>query len=125
VNDIRIISSIPISNSPEIEKEQIKKFTKLRDLFVDFRKEMKDNYNINCEFRVMQPELRSQTHDRCILSDGGVNFNIPSPDIIARGQSSNIRSTRKVPEFDSMWANSSDLLSDWDQIQQKMKSTTN
>jgi hypothetical protein len=92
-------------------------------LFVDFRKEMKDNYNINCEFREMQPQLRSQTHDRWILSKGGVNFNIPSPDIIARGQSSNISSTRKVPEFDPMWDNSLDLVSDWNQIQQKLKST--
>lgn len=123
IKELKILSSIPfLSSVPNLRESEIRKFTKLRELFKDFKKEMKDIYNITCEFKVMQPSLRKEIHDRWILTDAGINFNIPSPDILSRGQSSNIRRTQDAPEFRPMWIDSLDLIDDWNQIEQIMKS---
>ncbi len=72
----------------------------LRRSFKDFRNEMLNNHNIVSELRVMvDPKLKSSIHDRWILSKEAC-FNIPSPDIVARGQYSEIKNTTNRPPFD-------------------------
>jgi len=58
-----------------------------------------ENQGINCELRVIiDSKLKQQIHDRWIIAKGSI-FNIPSPDIIARGQYSEIKKTSNRPPF--------------------------
>ncbi len=88
----------------------------LRDSFKDFQKEMR-NKGIACELRVIaDSKLNAQIHDRWILSSSTC-FNLPSPDTIARGQFSEVKSTNTRVPFDEWWKASLDVISDWDRIQ--------
>ncbi len=122
VKELKILSSIPflLHEQPRRRDLGIERFTKLRESFKKFQEEMKYNYNINCELRVMRPRLRQNIHDRWILTEGDINFNIPSPDTVSSGHFSNIRTTREAPKFPAMWNDSLDLIKDWDLIQQIM-----
>ncbi|MFL6328460.1 MAG: hypothetical protein ACJ71I_13405, partial [Nitrososphaeraceae archaeon] len=71
----------------------------LRRLFKDFRNEMKNNQTF-CELRVIvDSKLKSSIHDRWIVSKNN-SFNIPSPDVVARGQYSEVKKTDNTPPFD-------------------------
>ena len=88
----------------------------LRRLFKDFKNEMKIN-QILCEVRVMtDSKLKSSIHDRWIISKDN-SFNIPSPDVVARGQYSEVKRTENRPPFDDRWDMSLDLIDDWNRIQ--------
>jgi hypothetical protein len=64
---------------------------RFRRLFQDFKMEILKKKNINCELRIMNSKLGSNIHDRWIISKDN-SFNIPSPDVIARGQFSEVKS---------------------------------
>jgi hypothetical protein len=87
----------------------------LRNEFKDFKKEM-DHLGIISEMRVMiDTKLASTIHDRWIISNN-ICFNVPSVDVIERGQYSEIKISDNQPPFDIWWNNSSDLILDWNNI---------
>jgi hypothetical protein len=59
--------------------------------------------------------VASKIHDRWILSKNA-SFNIPSPDVVARGQYSEVKKTNNTLPFEDMWKNSLDIISDWTKI---------
>ncbi len=96
----------------------------LRRLFKDFKNEMFNNYQIMSELRVMvDSKLKSSIHDRWIISKNTC-FNIPSPDIISRGQYSEINSTTNRPPFDEWWIDSTDIIEGWDQLLEVKRNST-
>ena len=112
VKDIKIIMAID------------KVDDKFRDLFKDFKEEML-NKKITCELRVItDTKKKALIHDRFIISKYD-SYNIPSPDIIARGQLSEIsKSQNKVKlneEFNKLWKDSKDIIADWNSIKENMK----
>ena len=89
---------------------------RLRHSFERFKKEFKDD-NIECEMRIIADNsLASEIHDRWILSKNA-SFNIPSPDIVARGQCSEVKKTNNTLPFEDMWKNSLDIITDWNEIE--------
>jgi len=107
IKDIKIIMAI--DNVDE----------KFRKLFMDFKKEM-SNKKVSCELRVItDAKKRSLIHDRFIISKYD-SYNIPSPDTIARGQLSEIsksqNKTRLTEEFNKLWEDSKDIITDWNLI---------
>lgn len=89
---------------------------RFRRLFQDFRTEMFKKKNIDCELRIMNNKLGSTIHDRWIISKN-CSFNIPSPDVIARGQFSEVKSTLNRPPFEDWWDDSLDIITKWDEIE--------
>jgi hypothetical protein len=86
-----------------------------RRLFKDLRDELK-NKGITFEVRVItDARTKSAIHDRWILSEK-LNFNVASPDVMARGQYSEILETPNKPPFDEWWNNSKDIIANWDEI---------
>jgi hypothetical protein len=65
--------------------------------------------NVNCELKIMNNKLGSSIHDRWIITKDS-NFNIPSPDVIARGQFSEVKSTSNRPPFEKWWDDSLDFI---------------
>jgi hypothetical protein len=58
------------------------------------------NKKVNCELKVIAyNQLNSSIDDRWIISKNKC-FNIPSPDVIARGQYSEVKSTLNRPPFE-------------------------
>jgi hypothetical protein len=81
---------------------------------------MKNN-EVNCELRVITDhKLSSNIHDRWIISKTKC-FNIPSPDIVARGQYSEVKNTENRPHFEKWWDNSLDIVSNWNDIEKAQK----
>ena len=87
---------------------------KFRKLFKEFAESMKTR-GVTTELRVMDHKVEEDMHDRWVLSKRK-NFNIPSPDIVARGQYSEIKETTSNPPFAEWWATSKDIINDWDNI---------
>lgn len=86
-----------------------------RKLFKNLRDELK-NKRITCEVRVItDAKTKSAIHDRWILSENR-NFNVASPDVMERGQYSEILETSSKPPFDEWWSSSKDIIQDWDEI---------
>lgn len=93
---------------------------KFRRLFKDFSKSTKKR-GITAELRVIgDAKLEANIHDRWILSKIK-NFNIPSPDTIARGQYAEIKSTNVKLPFDEWWNKSIDIITDWDRVMKLRK----
>jgi hypothetical protein len=77
---------------------------------------MKKQRGIKCEMRVLKANEEAKAiHDRWILSRN-VCYNLPSPDIVARGQYSEIKTTNFRPPFSKWWEDSFDITTDWNQI---------
>ena len=70
---------------------------------------------VTTQLRVMDSKVEENVHDRWVLSKRK-NFNIPSPDIVARGQYSEIKETTNKPPFAEWWSQSKDIITDWDNI---------
>jgi hypothetical protein len=86
-----------------------------RKLFKDLRDELK-NKGITFEIRaITDSKIKGAIHDRWILSES-VNFNVTSPDVMARGQYSEILATFNRPPFDEWWNSSKDIIANWDEI---------
>lgn len=108
--DMDTVKEIKIIMSAEKADETFRK------IFKDFKEQM-SNEGISCELRVIvDNDLKSAIHDRWIISKNKC-FNIPSPDIIARGQYSEIKVTENKPPFEEWWKRSKDIITEWDQIQ--------
>ena len=95
-----------------------------RSLFKDFKEEML-NKGINCELKVIiDPKIKSLIHDRFIISKYD-SYNIPSPDVIARGQLSEIsksgNSESLLGQFNNLWEKSKDIIQDWNEIKAGIK----
>ena len=81
------------------------------------------NKGIVCEFEVItDTKIRYFMHDRFIITKYDT-YNIPSPDIIARGQLSEIsKSGNKVQlekEFQDLWSKSKDIILEWNEIKER------
>jgi len=61
-------------------------------------------------------EIDKAIHDRWIISQN-VCYNLPSPDIVARGQYSEIKATSYRPPFVEWWQNSIDIATEWNEIE--------
>ena len=106
IKEIRILTSCFRSNFD----------AKLRKTFIDFSEEMKKQRGIKCEMRVLKDnEDAKAIHDRWILSQN-VCYNLPSPDIVERGQYSEIKVTNYRPPFEDWWQDSLDIATDWNDI---------
>ena len=97
---------------------------RFRDLFKDFKEEMSYK-KIICELRVIVDiKKKSLIHDRFIISKYD-SYNIPSPDIIARGQLSEIskspNKSKLNEEFNKLWKDSKDIINEWNIIKECMK----
>jgi len=97
---------------------------KFRGLFKDFKEEM-SNKKIICELRVIVDiKKKSLIHDRFIISKYD-SYNIPSPDIIARGQPSEISKSQNKSklneEFRKLWEDSKDIINEWNTIKEHIK----
>ncbi|MDK2907617.1 MAG: hypothetical protein PWQ87_75 [Candidatus Woesearchaeota archaeon] len=94
-----------------------------RDVFKDFKKEM-SNKGISCELRVItDSKIKSAIHDRFIISKYD-SYNVPSPDIVVRGQLSEISKSRNKEalekQFDDLWDKSKDIIQDWNEIKENL-----
>lgn len=108
VKDLRIITS-----NDKVD-------ARFRDLFKDFKEELK-NKGMKVELRVItDARLKAQIHDRWIITNGQC-FNLPSADTLARGQYSEIKKTNNRPPFDEWWGKSKDIISEWDSIKNTIK----
>ena len=92
----------------------------LRDLFKDFKAELK-NKGVSSEMRVIiNNKIKSNIHDRWIISKN-VCFNVPSTDTLARGQYSEIKKTTNRPPFYNWWNSSKDIINEWNGIKVFLK----
>lgn len=112
IKEIKIIMSID-----KVDKN-------FRSLFKDFKKEMK-NKDINCELKVItEAKVKSSIHDRFIITKYDA-YNIPSPDIIARGQLSEISKSENKEklkkEFEDLWKKSKDIIQEWNDIESQLE----
>lgn len=88
---------------------------KLREIFMDLRKELK-NIKVNIEMKVIvDKNIKSTIHDRWFITEGKI-FNIPSTDTMAIGQYSEIKETVNCPPFEEWWDSSLDIVYDWNEI---------
>jgi adenine C2-methylase RlmN of 23S rRNA A2503 and tRNA A37 len=109
VNKVRLLSSID-----RMDRE-------LRDRFIHLRNEL-SNRNIVTEMRVIvDSQTKSSIHDRWLMGDN-VILNIPSADVVSRGQYSEIKETVNRPLYDAWWTESLDVVSDWSKIDEILKS---
>ena len=68
---------------------------------------------------ITNSDLKNQLHDRWLITESGT-YNIPSTDTLRVGQYSEIRKTDSELPFSDWWNQSLDLISDWNQIEQKL-----
>ena len=111
--------SMDSKNSKEIKilmaYEKDRNYESFRKLFKDFKEECTTK-GINCELRMItDPKIKSEFHDRWILSEDEC-YNVPSTDVVARGQTSEIKKTPNKPPFEKWWKESKDIISDWNDI---------
>lgn len=110
VREIKILTSIKVVNE------------KFRNLVKEFIKSM-ENRGTKVELRVITDhKLNRAIHDRWVLSKHK-NFNIPSPDSVARGQYSEIKETTSKPPFAEWWNNSKDIVKDWEAVRSLAESS--
>lgn len=97
-----------------------------RNLYRRFKEENKNKKGIISELRVIiNPQIKSSIHDRFIVSKYKA-FNLPSTDVAARGQLSEISESRnrdKLEEiFKEIWQSSKDIITEWCEIKKYITS---
>lgn len=107
-NRVRTIKILASKSRPELAKT-----SKLRGEFKDFKKEMKER-GIECELRILT-DLAKNIHDRWIITQD-TSYNVPSIDVIARGQYAEIQKDANRPDFELWWSTSLDIIDDWNKI---------
>ncbi len=115
-NKIEILTaiySLPGKSASEL-------FGELRASFRDFREHMKSK-NVTADLRIMLSSQKSLHHDRFVFSNTR-NYRLPSPDIVKRGQYSEISETQIKLPFNVWWDLSKDILNDWNAVR-KMTET--
>lgn len=113
LSDKKDIKLIKILMSVDKVSEQF------RSLFKNFKDELK-NKNIECHLRVIcDSQTKASIHDRFIIAKN-VAYNIPSPDVIARSQLSEISVSVNrgdlQAQFEKMWGGTLDIINDWNSI---------
>jgi len=79
------------------------------------------NQQIECELRVITDKaISSKIHDRWILSKY-INFNIPSPDVVMRGQYSEVKKTDSSFPFDELWNKGVNIITNWSSIEKSIQ----
>ena len=63
--------------------------------------------------------------DGLICYPKNANFNIPSPDVAARGQYSEVKRTENKLPFNDLWKNEKDIISAWSIIEPEIKAYQN
>lgn len=114
----RNVKEIRILRSTENLNEDFRKS------FKDFRDEML-NRDVHCELKILtDPKIKASVHDRFLITQYNA-YNIPSPDIIARGQLSEISKSENKEklefEFKELWNKSYDIINDWNEILKVLK----
>jgi len=56
-----------------------------------------------------------------IIMAKNIGYNIPSTDVIMRGQFSEIKETANRPPFDDWWEKGMNILSQWNKIENYLK----
>jgi hypothetical protein len=103
IRDIKILTSL------EKADEGLKKD------FKRFKEELK-NKGVKVEMRILvSKSIASSIHDRWLIGKYQT-YNIPSPDVIKRGQYSEIKETDAKPPFEKWWDGSLDIIKDWQKI---------
>lgn len=87
-----------------------------REDFKKFKKEFKEKHNIQCERRSMLKDSIVENHDRYFISKQ--SYLIPSSDTVKRGQNSHIVPISIIPDFNTYWNNSLDIIQDWNKIKE-------
>jgi hypothetical protein len=112
IKSIKILTSIPNTTF------------RLKKSFERFKEEM-SNDKIASELRVIiNQAIASKIHDRWILSKNA-NFNIPSPDVVARGQYSEVKKTNSEIPFNELWENGLDITNHWLKIDEAIREFNN
>ena len=114
VKTIRILSGIP---------NELGNLEELKDLFLKFRKEIEIISNIRVELRIMPREVAATVHDRWLISKNSC-YNLPSVDVMKRGQFSEINPTINRPPFDELWYKSIDIVQGWNKISELCSSSS-
>ncbi len=107
--DYENVSNIKILTSNKVVNDGFKSLSK------DLIRQLKEN-GIELEVRIMDKNVYGAIHDRYIVTKNHV-FNIPSPDIIKRGQFSDITEVDKILPFAEWWDSGFDLIRDGERIQ--------
>jgi hypothetical protein len=70
-------------------------------------------YGIESKINVLvDQKIKSQIHDRWIISEH-ICYNVPSGDVIKRGQYSELKETENTIPFDEWWSMGISLIRDW------------
>lgn len=106
IDNIRLLSGIANIND------------KLRNDFQRFEKEMLKR-GIKAELRVIcNKESLNTIHDRWIISEN-ICYNLPPINTIYQGQYAEIKPTKNIPPFENWWANSQNILLEWEEIKKQ------
>jgi hypothetical protein len=92
-------------------------YERFRKQFRDFRDEYRGE--VSCELRILRRKDAVKIHDRWLISKANC-FNVPSPDVVERGQLSEIKETESRPPFDRLWTDSKDIINDWSEIRKEL-----
>jgi len=88
---------------------------KFRDKVKDLKEQLSKE-GILLEVRVItDKKISDSIHDRYLITKGHV-YNIPSPDVVERGQFSDIKEVSSSLPFSDWWSRSLDIIDDWSRI---------
>jgi hypothetical protein len=104
VREIRVLTSLKSTNE------------EFRSLCKDLIRQEKES-SITLAIKIMDKSSYNAIHDRYIFTKNHI-FNVPSPDIIKRGQFSNVTEVEDTLPFEEWWENGLDLILDWNKIEQ-------
>jgi len=91
-----------------------------RKEFLRFKHEM-DAKGISSSIHILvDSKIKSAIHDRWIMGDNVV-YNVPSADVVARGQYSEIKKTVERPPISEWWDKSLDIIDSWNKVAEIIK----
>ena len=96
----------------------------LKSDFKSFKKEMSDNYGIDCQLRIMSKEVESEQHAR-YLADRDKCFNSIDSETAHRGQTDDVSSCERPKNLEKWWDDSLDIFKQWNKIQELRKKNSN
>jgi len=88
----------------------------LKSDFKSFKKEMKENHQIECEMKVMSKDVESEIHS-LYLADPEKCFNTMDSEVVLRGQSDDILPCTRPANLEKWWNESYDMLNEWNKFQ--------
>lgn len=123
VKEIRILTSL-INMQNQISP-------KFKNLFEKFKTELKEDWDIDCQMKVMSSEeLTDKIHDRFYLSSRPeISFTVGSTSYLFERTNTISRlhdvEGGKLPDFDAWWNDKDalDIIEDWDQISKQVNSS--